>query len=330
MPNPLSADMGLFHLVASKGSLSAAARELGISTPTVSKRLARVEQRLGVRLLNRTTRRLSLTDEGEMYLQHATRILAEITELEELVGSRRATPRGLVRMNATPGFGRRYIAPALSEFAARYPEVQVQLELSDRPINLVEEGYDLGIRIGALGDTTLVARKIAANRRVVCAAPRYLKKRGVPKNPRDLASHDCLILRQVDADYALWRFSNGRRSETVRVHGPLACNDGEVVREWARAGHGLMLRSWWDVADLVARGELVTVLDGYSTPEANFYAVYPYARSLPAKVRALVDFLAEYLARYGEWQRAPLARLTLDAERSGSAATKSGRRRRGG
>lgn len=303
MSDKKSADMELFHLVANKGSLSAAARELGISTPTVSKRLARIEQRLGVRLLNRTTRRLSLTDEGEIYMQHAARILTEIAELEQLVGSRRATPRGLVRMNATPGFGRRYIAPALSEFSRLYPEVQVQLVLSDRPVNLVEEGYDLGVRFGALGDTTLVARKIAGNRRVVCAAPRYLKQRGVPRSPRDLATHDCIILRQDDADYALWRFSNGRRSETVRVHGSLACNDGEVVREWALAGHGLILRSWWDVADLVGRGALVTVLDSYSTPEADIYAVYPYPRNLPAKVRALVDFLADYLVRHSDWQQ---------------------------
>jgi DNA-binding transcriptional LysR family regulator len=294
--------MELFHLVASKGSLSAAARELAISTPSVSKRLAAIEQRLGVRLLNRTTRRLSLTDEGEIYLQHAGRILADIAALEELVGSRRAAPRGLVRMNATPGFGRRHIAPALSEFSHRYPEVQVQLVLTDRPINLVEEGYDLGVRIGALGDSTLAARKLAANRRVVCASPRYLERRGTPLCPRDLAEHDCIILRQDDADYALWRFSNGRRSETVRVHGSLACNDGEVVRDWALAGHGLILRSWWDVAEQVQRGALVTVLDAYSTPEAHIHAVYPYPRNLPAKVRVLVDFLADYLARHNKWQ----------------------------
>ncbi len=303
MSDKQSADMELFHLVANKGSLSAAARELGISTPSVSKRLAAIEQRLGVRLLNRTTRRLSLTDEGEIYMQHAGRILADIAQLEQLVGSRRAAPRGLVRMNATPGFGRRHIAPALSEFSRRYPEVQVQLVLTDRPINLVEEGYDLGVRIGSLGDSTLVARKLAGNRRVVCAAPRYLEQRGVPLHPRDLAGHDCIILRQDDADYALWRFSNGRRSETVRVNGPLACNDGEVVRDWALAGHGLMLRSWWDVADLIQRGALVTVLDAYTTPEANIYAIYPYPRNLPAKVRALVDFLTDYLARHNKWGR---------------------------
>ncbi len=288
--------MALFQLVAAKGSLSAAARELGISTSAVSKRLARLEQHLGVRLVNRTTRRLSLTDEGELYSQGAARILADITDLERRVGSRRVTPQGLIRVNATFGFGRRHVAPALLEFVRRWPEVQVQLDLSDRPLGLVEDGYEIGIRVGAPGDTAFVARKLAANHRVVCGSPAYLRRRGAPRVPRDLVAHDCLILRQDGADYALWRFGSGGRTETVRVRGSLASNDGEVVRDWAIAGHGLILRSWWDVADVVARGKLVTVLDGYRTPEANVYAVYPVPRNLPAKVRLLVDFLAEFLA----------------------------------
>jgi len=295
--------MGLFQLVAGKGSLSAAARELGISTSAVSKRLARLEQHLGVRLLNRTTRRLSLTDEGELYLQGATRILGDLADLERRVGSRRVTPQGLIRVNATFGFGRRHVAPALREFARRYPEVQVQLDLSDRPLNLVEEGYDIGILSGAPGDTALAARKLAANHRVVCGAPAYLRRRGAPRVPRDLAEHDCLILRQDGADYALWRFTSGGHTETVRVHGSLASNDGEVVRDWAIAGHGLILRSWWDVADLVARGRLVTVLDAYRTPDADIHAVYPIPRNLPAKVRLLVDFLAEFLSARATWSR---------------------------
>lgn len=299
--------MGLFQLVAAKGSLSAAARELGISTSAVSKQLARLEQHLGVRLLNRTTRRLSLTDEGEMYLQGASRILTEIGDLERRVGSRRVTPQGLIRVNATFGFGRRHVAPALLAFVRRYPEVQVQLDLSDRPLHLVEEGYDIGIRFGAPGDTALASRKLVGNHRVVCGSPAYLRVRGAPRIPRDLAEHDCLILRQDGADYALWRFTAGGRTETVRVHGSLACNDGEVVRDWALAGHGLVLRSWWDVADLVARGKLVTVLDGYRTPEAHVHAVYPIPRNLPAKVRLLVDFLAEFLAARASGSRRPVA-----------------------
>jgi LysR family transcriptional activator of dmlA len=293
--------MGLFHLVAAKGSLSGAARELAISTSAVSKRLARLEQHLGVRLLHRTTRRISLTDEGELYLQGASRILADIGELERRVGDRRVAPQGLIRVNATFGFGRRHVAPALLEYARRYPEVQVQLDLSDRPLNLVEDGYDVGIRVGTPGDTALVARRLAPNHRVVCGAPSYLRARGRPQVPRELASHDCLILRQDGADYALWRFSSGGRTETVRVRGSLASNDGEVVRDWAIAGRGLILRSWWDVADAVARGKLETVLDGYRTPEANVYAVYPMPRTLPAKVRLLVDFLGEFLAARSDW-----------------------------
>jgi len=300
--------MGLFQLVVGKGSLSAAARELGISTSAVSKRLARLEQHLGVRLLHRTTRRLSLTDEGEVYLDGASRILAEIGELERKVGSRRATPRGLVRVNATFGFGRRHVGPALQEYLRRYAEVQVQLTLSDRPLHLVEEGYDLGIVFGSPGDTALAARKLADNHRVVCGSPAYLRRRGRPQAPRDLAGHDCLILRQEDADYALWRLSAGGRTEAVRVRGPLACNDGEVVRDWALRGGGLILRSWWDVADLVERGRLVPVLEGYRAPEADVYAVYPFPRNLTAKVRALVDFLAGFLAERASWSRRPAAR----------------------
>jgi DNA-binding transcriptional LysR family regulator len=295
--------MGLFQLVVGKGSLSGAARELGISTSAVSKRLARLEQHLGVRLLHRTTRRLALTDEGEVYLQGATRILAEIGDLERRVGSRRATPRGLVRVNATLGFGRRHVGPALQEYLRRFPEVEVQLTLSDRPLHLVEEGYDLGVVFGSPGDTALAARKLADNHRVICGSPAYLRRRGRPQAPRDLADHDCLILRQEDADYALWRLTGGGRTETVRVRGPLACNDGEVVRDWALAGGGLILRSWWDVADLVARGRLVPVLEGYRAPEANVYAVYPFPRNLTAKVRALVDFLAAFLAERATWNR---------------------------
>lgn len=295
--------MALFQLVAGKGSLSAAARELGISTSAVSKRLARLEQHLGVRLLHRTTRRLSLTDEGEIYLKAASRILSDIGDLEQRVGSRRVAPQGLIRVNATFGFGRRHVAPGLLEFVRRYPEVQVQLDLSDRPLSLVEDGYDIGIRVGAPGDTALVARKLAGNHRVVCGAPSYLRVHGAPRTPRDLAGHDCLIIRQDGADYALWRFASGGRTETIRVRGSLASNDGEVVRDWAIAGHGLILRSWWDVADAVARGKLVTVLDGYRTPEANVYAVYPVPRNLPAKVRLLVDFLGQFLAARAQGPR---------------------------
>lgn len=327
--------MGLFQLVAGKGSLSAAARELGISTSAVSKRLARLEQRLGVRLLHRTTRRLSLTDEGEMYLRGASRILADIDDLERRVGSRRVTPQGLIRVNATFGFGRRHVAPALLEFARRYPEIQVQLDLSDRPLSLVEAGYDIGIRVGAPGDTALVARKLVANHRVVCGSPSYLRAHGTPRTPRDLARHDCLILRQDGADYALWRFTSGGRTETVRVHGSLASNDGEAVRDWAIAGHGLILRSWWDVAEAVARGKLVTVLDAYRTPEANVYAVYPVPRNLPAKVRLLVDFLAGFLAGRARWAsdrtgQRPGGRLRspTDLARRFGPAPRTGKRRR--
>ena len=161
----------------------------------------------------------------------------------------------------------------------------------------------MGIRVGAPEDGSLVARRLVANHRVVCGAPAYLRAHGAPRTPRDLARHDCLVLRQDGADYALWRFTAGGRTETVRVSGTLTSNDGEAVRDWALAGHGLMLRSWWDIADDVARGRLETVLDGYRTPEANVWAVYPIPRNLPAKVRLLVEFLGDFLRARADWNR---------------------------
>lgn len=301
MVNDQIAEMTLFHLLARKGSLSAAARELGLSVPAVSKRLAKLEQRLGVRLVNRTTRRLTLTDEGEAYLESAARILGEIERLEQNFSVRRAVPKGLLRVNASFGFGRRHLAPAVSDFVKRYPEVEVQLQLTDRPLNLGGEGYDLGIRIGDLPDTALVARRIAPNRRLVCAAPAYLRKHGVPRTPAELARHNCLILRENDAPYGTWRFAGPRGTETVKVRGTLSANDGEVVHQWALAGHGIILRSGWDVAASVQAGKLQVVLTDYTLAAADIYAVSPQRQHLSAKVRAFVDFLAERFGAAPPW-----------------------------
>jgi DNA-binding transcriptional LysR family regulator len=286
-------ELAFFALLARKGSLSAAARELDITPPAVTKRLAQLEQRLGVRLVNRTTRTLSLTAEGELYLSHASRILADIREMEEQVASSRDAPKGLLRVNATLGFGRTVIAPLISSFAKRYPDVEVQLQLTDTPINLVEEAFDLGIRFGELPDTRLSARKVMSNRRFLVASPAYLKRFGEPHTPEELAQHRCIVHRQNEDAHGIWRLTKGRRTETVKVGGTLSSNDGDVVLNWALDGHGILLRSEWDAAKYLASGRLQQVLKDCKVPPADLFVYYPSRRNLPAKVRSFIDFIVD-------------------------------------
>lgn len=286
-------DLSFFHLLANKGSLAATARELGVTPPAVSKRLTALEARLGTRLVNRTTRSMSLTSEGELYFSHAARILTQINELEQLVSSSRATPKGLIRVNASLGFGRRHIGPALAAFFAQYPEVEIQLEISDHPLDLATHGFDLGIRFGTLPDAAFHARKIASNRRLLCASPLYLDKYGTPKKLADLQDHNCIFIRQNETPYGVWSFNNGGRKENIKVHGALGCNDGEVALNWALDGFGILLRAEWDIARYVRSGRLRLVLEDQTPTRADVYAVYPQQLHLSARVRSLIDFLIE-------------------------------------
>ncbi|TQJ96740.1 LysR family transcriptional regulator [Achromobacter sp. SLBN-14] len=295
-----SGELLLVVELARAGGMSAAARELDVTPAAVSKRLAQIEARLGVRLFNRSTRRLSLTAEGEVYLENARRILGEIDDLDALIASRQAAPRGLLKVNAPLGFGRSYIAPAIAEFAQKYPEVSLQLQLTDRPADFVREAFDVAVRFGDLPDTSLIARKIAPNRRLVCASPGYLKKHGTPATPHDLARHQCIVLRQNEAAYGLWRFTRGRRSETVKVRGNLSSNDGEVTLTWGLAGLGILQRAEWDLARYLRSGRLVQVLEDYALPQADIYAVFPERHHLSAKVRVFVDFLVAYFGEDSE------------------------------
>jgi len=295
-----SGELLLVVELARAGGMSAAARELDVTPAAVSKRLAQIEARLGVRLFNRSTRRLSLTAEGEVYLENARRILGEIDDLDALIASRQAAPRGLLKVNAPLGFGRSYIAPAIAEFAQKYPEVSLQLQLTDRPADFVREAFDVAVRFGDLPDTSLIARKIAPNRRLVCASPGYLKKHGMPATPHDLARHQCIVLRQNEAAYGLWRFTRGRRSETVKVRGNLSSNDGEVTLTWGLAGLGILQRAEWDLARYLRSGRLVQVLEDYALPQADIYAVFPERHLLSAKVRVFVDFLVAYFGEGSE------------------------------
>ncbi|AGU48200.1 transcriptional regulator, LysR family [Variovorax paradoxus B4] len=292
----LPTDLGFFSTLASAGSLSAAARELGITTPAVSKHLALMESRAGVLLVNRSTRRMSLTPEGELYLEHARRILGEIDGMEELLGVSRATPRGLLRVNATLGFGRSHVAPLISRFVRKHPAVEVQLQLSVNPPAPSEDLFDVCVRFGAPPDSRVVARHIASNRRLLCASPAYLAARGMPKVPNDLARHNCIGIRQGEEAYGVWRLASGRgrhaRTESIKTRGNLATNDGEIAVNWALDGHGILMRAEWDINRYLRNGRLVQVLPQYFTPDADIYAVYPQRHQLAARVRAFVDFLA--------------------------------------
>jgi LysR family transcriptional activator of dmlA len=283
-----ASEMAFFVLVARHGSLAAAARALDLTPPAATKRLAQLEARLGVRLVNRTTRRISLTAEGETYLAHATRILTSIREMEDAVAGSRAGLRGLLRVNATLGFGRTTIAPIVSEFARRYPQVEVQMEVTDRPVDLAENGFDLAIRFGALPDKRLAARRVMSNRRFLCASPLYLQRHGTPQLLGDLAGHQCIVHRQNDEAHGVWRFENG---EVVKVRGALSSNDGDIVLGWALDGHGILVRSEWDLAKYVESGRLKIVLPQYALPSADLFVYYLSRRNLAARTRAFIDFL---------------------------------------
>lgn len=295
-PGIQPADLGFFAALASAGSLSAAARELGITTPAVSKHLALMESRLGVVLVIRTTRRMSLTPEGELYLESARRILGEIDGMEELLGVAKATPKGLLRVNATLGFGRSHVAPLISRFVRKHPQVEVQLQLSVNPPPLTEDSFDVCIRFGAPPDSRVIARYIAPNRRLLCASAAYLSKHGVPKVPNDLTKHNCIGIRQGEEAYGVWRLASGRgksaTTEAVKIRGNLTTNDGEIAVNWALEGHGILMRAEWDIERYLRNGRLVHVLPQCHTPDADIHAVYPQRHQLAARVRAFVDFVA--------------------------------------
>ena len=299
MKTETAPDLAFFILLARLGSLSATARELGLTPPAVTKRLLALEQRLGVRLVNRTTRRISLTSEGETYLAHATRSLADIRAMEDEVAGAGSTLRGLLRVNATLGFGRTTIAPLLSAFAKRHPEVEVQMEVTDRPVDLAEQGFDLAIRFGAPPDQRLNARRVMSNRRFLCASPLYLEQHGMPATLADLSAHRCILHRQNDDAYGIWRFTHEGQGEVVKVHGALSSNDGDIVLGWALDGHGILIRSEWDLARYVESGRLKVVLPQYELPSADLFVVYLNRTHQAARTRAFIDFLVEHFRPQG-------------------------------
>jgi DNA-binding transcriptional LysR family regulator len=290
-----SAEMAFFHVLMRRGSLSAAARELGLTPPAVSRRLALLEKRLGVQLLNRTTRRIALTPEGEEYLAQARRILADIEDFEHRLSQSTAQPRGLLRVNATLGFGRSHVTPVISKFCKAHPEVQVQFHLTVTPPPLTEDAFDVCVRFGEPPDARVIARKVADNRRLLCASPSYLAQHGTPRTPADLARHNCISIHHGDDAYGLWRFTAARRSESVKVTGSMSTNDGDIAVAWALDGHGILMRAEWDVVKYLRSGRLCQVLENYATPSADIYAVYPKRHQSARRVTAFVDFLCKAL-----------------------------------
>jgi len=304
----MPSDLSFFSLLVQHGSLARTARQLGLTGPAVSRRLSQLEQRLGVRLLNRTTRRMSLTPEGELFLAEGRRILGDIDALEQALTSSRAEPRGRLRLHATFGFGRRQLAPAVSEFVRRYPAVDIQLQLTDQPLQPADPDYDIAIRFGEPPDARVLARRLAANHRLLCAAPAYLARRGQPASPDELRRHDCIVIREGDAAFGTWTLCAGKQSGKFKVSGPLSTNHGEVAADWALAGHGIVLRSLWDIAGDLRAGRLVRVLPEWSGAPADIYALYPQRLHLSAKVRVFLDFLGErFAARRSECESDMLA-----------------------
>lgn len=293
-------ELSFFCLLVRHASLAATARELNLTPPAVSRRLSNLEERLGVRLLNRTTRRVSLTSEGEVYFAHAQRILSDIDDMERLVSSSRAAPKGLLRVNAPLGFGRSYIGPSISSFSEAYPDVEVQLQLTDRPIALPDDSIDVSIRFGDMPDSRLTAKMVAANRRLLVASPKYLRQVVAPIYPHDLTQLQCIVLRQNEAAYGNWRLTRAGRTETIKVHGKLSTNDGEVALNWALDGRGILMRAQWDVAKYLRTGRLVQVLADHETPPADIYAVYSDRLNLSAKVTCFVEHLRTYLGQHAD------------------------------
>lgn len=290
-----------FAAVATKGSLSAAAAAEGVAPAIIGRRLDALEQRLGVKLLVRTTRRVSLTHEGAAFLEDCQRILDDFHNAEASVSLGGVKPAGHLKVTAPAGFGRRHVAPLLPGFLGRHPDVSVALDLSDRITDIVNEGFDLAIRVGHLDDSSLVAVKLADNRRVVVASPGYLARHGRPETPEALAGHACLALGHGAGQARGWQFTVDGRPTTVRVNGALACNDGAVLHDWSLAGLGLAWRSMWEVGADLAAGRLVTVLDEFAAPPNAIHAVFPQRRHLPLRVRLLLDFLKHTYGDAAYW-----------------------------
>ena len=293
-----------FALVATKGSLTAAAQAEGVAPAVMGRRLDALEARLGVKLLLRTTRKLTLTHEGIAFLEDCQRLLAEFASAEASVSAGGGNASGHLRITAPAGFGRRHVAPLVPAFLSRHPEVSVSLNLSDRVVDIVNEGFDCAVRVGDLTDSSLISMRLADNRRLCVAAPSYLKRAGTPKHPSELMRHECLTLSSDASQTRGWAFRIDGQVQHLRPSGRLDCSDGQVLHDWCRQGLGLAWRSTWEVAAALRAGELVSVLDDFAAPPNGIFAVLPQRKHLPLRVRLWIDFLKEHHGSPDYWARA--------------------------
>ena len=300
--------MAVFARVVEANSFTSAAAQLGMSRSAVSKAIAGLEDRLGARLLNRTTRRLALTEVGQAFYERCARIVAEAEDAELAVSHLQVSPRGTLRVNAPVSFGLRHLAPALPDFMKRYPEVRVSIDLADRMVDLIDEGYDLAVRIGDLQDSSLIARRLIDNHMVVCAAPAYWHRRGRPKEPADLTKHACLTY-AYQRNPNDWPFVGPHGRFHVRVDGPLQSNNGDLSLAAACAGLGVVVLPCFLCGEELEAGRLEPVLCDWLPPAGGIHAVYPHARHPSTKVRAFIDFLVERFAPLPAWEVARRAAM---------------------
>jgi DNA-binding transcriptional LysR family regulator len=293
-----------FVAVATRGSMTAAANAEGVAPAVIGRRIDALEERLGVKLMVRTTRRLTLTHEGSAYLEDCQRVLADLASAEASVSAGGVKASGHLRITAPAGFGRRHVAPLVPRFIAQHPEVSLSLNLSDRIVDIVNEGVDCAVRVGDLPDSSLVGVRLADNRRLCVATPAYLARAGVPATPADLAQHQCLTLSSDASQTRGWAFTVGGEVVHLRPSGRLDCTDGQVLHAWCLQGLGIAWRSTWEVARDIAQGRLQAVLTEFAAPPNGIYAVFPHARHLPLRVRLWIDFLKHSYGDAQYWQGA--------------------------
>jgi DNA-binding transcriptional LysR family regulator len=291
-----------FVAVATKGSLTAAAQSEGVAPAVIGRRLDALEERLGVKLMVRTTRRITLTHEGSAFLEDSQRLLADLANAEASVSAGGVKASGHLRVTAPGGFGRRHVAPLVPRFLAQHPEVSLSLNLSDRVVDIVNESYDCAVRVGDLPDSSLVSVRLADNRRLCVATPDYLKHAGVPKHPAELHRHQCLTLSSDASQSRGWAFKVDGEVTHLRPGGRMDCSDGQVLHDWCLEGMGLAWRSTWEVEREVAAGQLQSVLDDFAAPPNGIYAVFAHARHLPLRVRLWIDFLKHTYGDAAYWQ----------------------------
>ncbi len=292
-----------FVTVVEKGSLTRAALEQNITPVMLGRRIDALEKRLGVKLMHRTTRHLTLTEQGHLFLEHGRKLLGDLDYAEKVVSEGKHKATGHLIVTAPASFGRKHVAPYAPEFLKNNPDVRISFNLSDQVVDLVREGYDLSVRIGGHIDPNLVAVKLYPNRRVVCGTPDYLKKHGVPKTLDELMKHQCLTFNLQGGQQRGWHFKNKGKAVMVRPTGKLDCNDGELLHRWCLEGLGLAWRSIWEIEPQLASGELVTVLDEYALDNYDIMAIFPQQRHLPLKTRLFIDMLKEKYNQPGYWTR---------------------------